>query len=495
MNAATKRAFLRRIPPNLLRPALGVLATLVTTGAGLLLGRALMSPGWAQAITLVGLGAACVLLVVAPAAGLLAWILLAPYAPHIHLSLELGSGIPNLDLTRIATVLLLFLLVSRTILSPRASPVPAQLTLGGLAGGRPVRLGLPEVLMGAFIVAMALSVLAVNSGLIAGIQNIFDFIAIPCLTYLFARNWLRGDRGIPALAATIALGCVLLSLIVVREQLTGLTVFSPAFYSLVYDRGIRKVMSLFGHPATLATALAVSIPLLVYGIQQARAASGRALLALALLATLTGVFFAYMRAGWLGAMLGLLVPILLSRKLRRAALPIVPLIAVAAVWIGTMVIQPEIVQGRLTSEDPITYRFTAWSIAWELFKTSPVLGIGWGQFGQIAAERFGWNPHVELKDLPSPHNTYLSLLTAGGLLALLPYLALLISWFVIGLRYWRRGIGREAVAALWATIVSFAAIIGSFDALNAQFANIVFFLIVGALVGHLEETAAAEASP
>lgn len=459
---------------------LSVLAALTTLAGGLWLGRALMSPEWTQAVTLVGLAAAGLLVLLAPGIGLLAWVLLAPYAPHIYLRLDFGSGIPNLDLGRLATLLLLYLLVARAIWRPADADPPWQ----------PAKLGWTEAFMAASTVVMGLSVFSGAGGVISGLQNVFDFVAMPYLVYLFARTWLRGARGMAGMVGVVALAGALMGFITAREQLTGEAVFSPFFYTLEYEQNIRLVMSLFGHPSTIAMALAISVPVLIYGIRFPFAPKMRLWLGLALATTLAGVLFAYMRAGWLGALLGLLVPALLNRELRRAFLPLTPLLLLVVVLAVFFGVDLETVQGRLTSEAPITYRFTAWQIAWELFKSSPVLGIGWNQFGRAAATQFGWNPHIKLSDLPSPHNTYLNVLVTGGVLGLLPYLGVLISIILAGWRYWRRRIGRETVAVLWATTLAYMAIIASFDAFNAQYANMLYFLIIGTLVGRLEASAA-----
>lgn len=459
---------------------LSALAALVTLGSGLWLGRALMSPEWTQAVTLVGLTAAGLLVLLAPGVGLLAWILLAPYTPHIYLRLEFGSGIPNLDLGRLATLFLAYLLVARTIWRPAVTE-PTW---------RPPRPGWTEALMAAFTAVMGLSVLSGAGGLLAGIQNVFDFVAMPYLVYLFARTWLRSSRGVAGMVGVVALAGALMGFITTREQLTGQAVFSPVFYTLEYEQNIRLVMSLFGHPSTIAMALAISVPLLIYGIRFPAVPQMRIWMSLALGVTLAGVFFAYMRAGWLGALVGLIVPALLNRELRRMLLPLAPLLVLVVVLAVSFGVDLQTVQARLTSEAPIIYRFMAWQIAWELFKSSPFLGIGWNQFGQAAATLFGWNPHVILSDLPSPHNTYLNVLITGGILGLVPYLGVLASLILTGWRFWRHKIGRETVAVLWATVLAYMAIIASFDAFNAQYANMLFFLIVGSLVGRLEASAA-----
>ncbi len=100
--------------------ALTLLAVAVVVGSGVLLGRVLSTPQWTQAVTAIGLGAAFLVLLLDPAAGLLLWILLVPYARHIYLRVDMGGGIPDLDLTRLATVFLAFLFFLQATIRPRA---------------------------------------------------------------------------------------------------------------------------------------------------------------------------------------------------------------------------------------------------------------------------------------------------------------------------------------------------------------------------------------
>ena len=74
----------------------GLLAPPTIIGCGLLLGRVMLSPEWERAASTVGSAAVVLAALLHPAAGLLAWVLLAPFASGLYLRLELGRGIPNL---------------------------------------------------------------------------------------------------------------------------------------------------------------------------------------------------------------------------------------------------------------------------------------------------------------------------------------------------------------------------------------------------------------
>lgn len=462
--------------------ALTLLAAAVVVGSGVLLGRVLVTPQWTQAVTVIGLGATFLLLLISPPAGLLLWILLAPYSHSIYLRVNMGGGIPDLDLTRLTTVFLAFLLVLQATVRPRVD---------ALAQRRLARPGWPELAMVAFVITMALSIPSSSRGIVANIQAQFDFMLIPLLIYYFARNLLRSERALAATIGMLALAAVLLGAVTVREQLTGQALFPPFEYPLDYEPHIRKVLSLFGSPTTIVTALAASLPLLLYGIRQARTFNRRAGLGVAVIVALAGLFFAYVRAGWLGAVVGVILVVALSPGLRRTFLPLLPVIVLVAVVASAVVaIRPEVVQQRLTSEQPITYRLEAWEIAWNLFQRAPFLGVGFGEFGRRAVMEYGWDPFAVkgiVGSSPAVHNSYLDALISGGLLAFIPYLGIFLALFQRGRAYWSRPANRDLIATLWATLGGYLLIIGTYDVLNAQYANMVFFLIMGTLVGRLEE--------
>jgi len=80
---------------------------------------------------------------------------------------------------------------------------------------------------------------------------------------------------------------------------------------------------------------------------------------------------------------------------------------------------------RLRAENTgsIMIRFILWGVAWKLFLSSPVFGIGFGTF-QLIYSRY----IPEIPDLPTTlgvHNIYLELLTETGVLGLLAFLFLI----------------------------------------------------------------------
>jgi O-antigen ligase len=142
---------------------------------------------------------------------------------------------------------------------------------------------------------------------------------------------------------------------------------------------------------------------------------------------------------------------------------------------------------RFQSQRPIDYRVEAMTVGIKLAARSPIFGLGLDNYGQ-AALGAGWRPAEGAAVLVAnhPHNLFIYVLTSGGLVALLPLVALYALLL-------RRGLAwlPDPERRLWGGLVlgmtlghSVAA--ASFDVYLAQLANMFYFMIMGALFGAFE---------
>jgi len=455
-------------PQRFRQIAVNTLGIIVALGVAMLLANALLSGRENTAIAITGLGLVLMTIILDSRLGLLLWLVLAPL--DRYLTLSLGHGIPDLGLSRLAAMLLLFLLI-------------AQFTIGRR---RLARVTLLEVAAALFAIAMLASVPSSWMSLISGTQTVFDFVIIPLLVYLLARNLLTEPQTVRWLAIAVAATVVPLAIIAGREQLTGQAILSPVPYTQEYGRFTHKVLSVFGAPAIMALTFSVSVPILLYATVREKGLTGKFLWGGALVTTLLGSFLVYVRGGWLGAVAGAGVMLALSRRARRY-LPHFMLIAlVLVIVLYGSVINPKAVAERFGSEQPIDYRLTGAQLSWQIFKRSPFFGVGFDNFGRTV-ERAGWQPHRMVYVLPTPHNTYLYVLTSAGLAGLLPFLAILAGIIWQAIRLWSRpGVDHDLLAMLLGMVAGYMLTIGTFDTLNARFANMLFYIIVGTVLGTQE---------
>jgi putative inorganic carbon (hco3(-)) transporter len=216
-------------------------------------------------------------------------------------------------------------------------------------------------------------------------------------------------------------------------QLAAVAVASAAVAALIglwnFFGGAERATGPLEDPNDFGFLLAVTVPLAMHQFQIASRPARRCAAALALASILAGTLATFSR----GAIIGLAVAgafSLLTRRLRtRWALLF---LATALLIAGTAnLLQPEIIDSALTRKEHVAQtnvnvRLIAWGIALDEFGSSPLLGVGPGNFEKRYIE-FGL-PTDE--DGPvTTHNAYLNVLAElglPGLVLLLGYLA--ISW-------------------------------------------------------------------
>jgi O-antigen ligase len=331
------------------------------------------------------------------------------------------------------------------------------------------------------LLALTLSIGASRLGWVGGIQNVFDYSALPLLCYFFARNVFRRPRHLHWLAIGLALIVAALGFIAAREQLTNQAVLSPLPYRWEYGQHSVKVTSLFGAPAIMAMTLALPLPFMLVAAMRSRDLAPRLLWFGALALGGTGLLLTYVRAGWLAAAVGLVTVVALSRRLRSAGLVLLLFALLAGLVLGTGLVDVRAIQERLQAERPIEYRMNAITVGLEIARQAPLLRLGLDNYSD-AAVASGWRPVGATGALAvAPHNLFIYVLTSGGLLAVGPLLAM---YAAIGLRLLSvlrtvRDDRRDWAVAALGMLLSLLLIANTFDALGAQLANMLFFLAVG----------------
>lgn len=460
--------------------AVNVLGVVLVALLALYLGGALHVGDTRRAVALAGLSAVVLTLVLSPDVGLLLWMLMAPFGRLFNLSQ--GRGLPDLSLNRIASIGLLFILAAQAISGRRKLARLTAVEGWGIA----------------FILALILSISTSRLGWVSGVQLVFDAVAVPLLCFYFARNLFTDRRQLAWLAVMLAIIGATLGVIAAREQLTNQAILSPTPYRMAYGQYSIKVTSLFGAPAAMALALSVPIPIVFVAAMRSRSLAARMGWLVSLTAIVFGLLSTYVRAGWLAGAAGLVVVVLLCRRARTAGLVMLLVALLAALFLGGGFVDTRAIEERLQSEGSISYREQALRVGLELAVESPVLGLGLDNYSEAAASA-GWQPRRSNATLvAAPHNMYLYVLASGGLLALAPFLAQLIALGWRALTVLRRSRHRAGAgdatggdkgdwaAAAIAMVISYALFIGTFDAITAQFATVLFLTCLGAIFGAID---------
>jgi O-antigen ligase len=194
------------------------------------------------------------------------------------------------------------------------------------------------------------------------------------------------------------------------------------------------------------------------------------------------------RAGWLAALVVLLIMASFEKRWRWPLL--LSLSASAAVlWLlRDSISQSYLIKERLTAQAPIVYRTHAWQVAIVLWKRSPIVGLGYYSFPWIGL-REGFFPRLKVFYVPSTENAFLDVLTSAGALGLATFLGVFVGILRDLMQvYVKMTDGRDRSVA-YAMIASMAAyaITGFFTNLTpALFIQRLFFFLMGAILGSLQ---------
>lgn len=425
-----------------------------------------------------------------PLAAMLLWLLLAPYSRHIPLDISLGAGVPDLSLTRLMAGWLLLLLIAQAARRQR----------------RLDRLAPADLVYIAFVLALFFSAPSSRWGSVVAFQAVFDAYVVPFVALYLARQLVRNLSDLRWVALTLLVMGIGFAFLIIREQITGEVLFY-AKQSLRYSASFRKVISLMGNAAPMGVSTALTLPLAVMLLIQVIQAPARSLLwkqaavlglAAAVAFVAVGVFMTYNRASWLGMVLTLLVFIILRPGARRVFLPVLLVGVVLAALSWQTVVNSPAVTERLLEENSVDYRTEALTLGLDMVRRQPLFGVGYTNFGFVAAERYGWDPAPRLDTVGAAHNSFLFVLVSAGLVAFLPYLAWIILLAREGVRRWlhlSRAPDRaaaagdlDALAAGTALFLTYFLASATFDNAQTYIMNLIFYVGVGAIWGVTAET-------
>jgi O-antigen ligase len=185
-------------------------------------------------------------------------------------------------------------------------------------------------------------------------------------------------------------------------------------------------------------AFALAFPFLyatasLFGGLRSRALRAAHALAAAMMAA--GIVVSYVRAIWLGMLVGLGIIALLRRG---------PVLKIAAVLIvvgsASVAAVPSLRARALSIVDPKynAGRAYIWERSWQMLADHPTTGIGFGSYRALQDAYF--DPKASPKVVPrtGAHSTYLHIAVESGALGLVAFLWIWIRTFRAGVRLWRR---------------------------------------------------------
>jgi len=469
----------KKTQPNL-RMTMGRLIALLLTAVvvvaiAVLIGNVIWSSDWTNAVSIVGLGAVVVVILMSPINGLLLWIILEPYARFWYLNINLPSGIPDLSLGRLSVAFLCIVWVAQLATRKR----------------RIRRFGFIEVFIALFGILVLPSVAASANSLSSTLQTLFDKFISPYLVFILAKNLYDEKTGLDKFVAFLAVIEVYLCFTLFWEHLTGQPLFYIAGRTLVYSKSLRKIVGLLGSAAFLATILAMIAPFMLHKFVRSRSPYARVFYGGMFGLAVIGNIFCYNRGAWLAMAVGLLLMLFLNAEYRRILMPLMLIAALAIGIYWADVTSSAIVVERLSNVTSIRFRVSMLEVSQRMILANPLFGVGFGSFADHYIQ-YGGHWDLMAWDEPTPHNTYVNVLATMGLAGFLPYVLVFLSLFaetgVMMRRHWRqRGADRALLVAAWASVAAYMCSAVAMDIYPNAFTSLVLLCIMGTVIGYVSQ--------
>lgn len=196
---------------------------------------------------------------------------------------------------------------------------------------------------------------------------------------------------------------------------------------LYFFAGVRRVAGPIADPGDFGFVLGSTVPLAIYRVAGARGAV-RALRVISVLVILAAIIGTFARADVLGlAAAGAWVIATGRARMRWAVIAVVAvvLIGLAAYEARPDLVQTSLLQKQYVAQQNVDNRFGLWAVAVDQWQSSPLLGVGPGNY---QARFLEFSPPSQLR-VQTTHNAYLNVLAELGLFGLsLFVLYLAMSW-------------------------------------------------------------------
>jgi len=449
---------------------------LVAVGFGYFTGNWITSADWQAAVRIAVMGGMVAIMLINPLDGLLLWIVIAPFGQATWteiwriLNFRMAAGIPDITPDRLAAAALAVLYI-------------AQLGVGR----RRVRRLNVELWMVTFCILAMPAALSSLTGIYQAGQTLLDKFVIPFLVFGLAKNLYKDEGSLKKLVGTLAAVGIYVSLMVFYEHLTGQPLFVGIGRTTVYSRSLRKIVSLLGNPAFLGTVLAMIVPVALYRYVRERSFYRRAFFAAIALLCFLGNFFCYNRGAWL-ALAAALVVMLIDERYRRFLLPILMVGGLLALAYWQVVSTTAVVSERLSNVSSIRFRLDLLAVSRMLIQDHPVFGVGMGNFSYYFLE-YGGHWETLAFDLPTPHNTFVLVLSTMGLAAFVPFALIFLTMFsrlFKALMLPRRlNLDRALLVSGLGVLAVYVVSAAAVDLYVSVFTSLVFYLIMGMILGYL----------
>lgn len=196
------------------------------------------------------------------------------------------------------------------------------------------------------------------------------------------------------------------------------------------------------------------------------------------------------RAGLIGLSLVMGLSLLRGRALGRMGrwVLLIPAVIVVVILGSKLLLTRGDAQDFSGRDESVQHRFEAWWAGYQMLKSSPLIGVGSGNFADLSDD-FGAGRKIQA------HNTIVKVFAEGGIIGGVCYLGIIITAFQILYRNWKRfkRIKPDGAEYLWAEALGISLIGFCFNTMFSVKAHEWFLYMVVASATALDRLYAREA--
>ncbi len=449
-------------------------------------------------------------------------VLLACFALGIALFLYRGSqlGLPLVGAPLLFCMALIFTqhlrgaVVGWLVLSPLLYPLvnyppghalltfdrlwllPLALTLLISRSARePTRLGLLGKSALAFVVLFGIRAIFSGPQVQSSLSIWLDAIVLPVALFLVIRRLATTSANRLRLAGAMAWAGTLVAVIGVTERLFGYELASRTGGEPRIDSGLPGVVRVSGPysvPEVYSLVLVATLAATLYWWQSVHRRGG--LVLIAVLLQVAGLANSLFRVSWISTVVVLVVALGFRPRQRLRA---VTTLGVAGVLAGIALLplaSSPLFTERATDTGNVLGRFATYLQAIEIFKTSPIVGVGIGSYNTVAVDFRG--VYVDgIRSVDFAHSSFFNVLAEQGVVGFVPLIAVTIGLALFARRLWRTGGTPEhdaLAAAIWAALIGYMAFSLTLTMITYGDSNAYLAALLGLGAGVLTERAAAK---
>ncbi len=198
-----------------------------------------------------------------------------------------------------------------------------------------------------------------------------------------------------------------------------------------------KIVGTLGNPNFASIFISFSILINLYQILKSTGKLNRLLYGLFLILGIIVAIKTNSIQGPITALIGILLFVITQKKFESITIILAALTSLAFFVIGLAGLLNNGPLARLLYSESIVFRGDYWRAAYEMFRSNPIWGVGFGQYGYYFDQfrdvkqvlRRGANFYTD-----QPHNVFLDYLATGGIFSFVTYVTLVLTVLICGLK-------------------------------------------------------------